>query len=124
VSSPTEGSKTFVRRNPSITSISSLNKEDGSKEGNHEAKSSKKVHFSVDKDPNDPNLLKKNEQNPQEVSKPQTASTAVSKLKMHGKSPIPPQSPMSGILAMIQSPANSAPSRNGGALFTGLIDSV
>ncbi len=31
---------------------------------------------------------------------------------------------MSGILAMIQSPANSASSGNIGALFSGLIDSV
>jgi hypothetical protein len=60
VSSRTEGSNTLVRRNPSITSISNFNKEDGFKGDNHEAKSTKKVDFLVDKDPNDSNLLKKN----------------------------------------------------------------
>lgn len=43
-----------------MTSISNFNKEDGLKQGNHEAKSNKKTDSSVEKDQNDLNNLKKN----------------------------------------------------------------
>jgi hypothetical protein len=67
----------------------------------------------------DVNSIKKIPKYGQEISKPLTSSTAVSKMKMHIKPSIP-KSQMNGLMPQIQSPANSVESGSLRALVSGL----